>query len=557
MIDDATALPDGSPLEADICIAGAGAAGIALALELIDSGLSVLLLESGGWKMEDQTQNLYAGQVADTALHSPPDRYRQRRFGGSTVIWGGRCVPYDDIDFERRDWIAHSGWPLTLAELLPWYQRANTLCEAGPYAYRVGDTFSSPQPPMLPGYASTRFSSDGYERFSRPTNFAARYGSRLRHARNVRVLLHANLCHLQLDSSGHELVSATVRCLDGRSHSLRAQRYVLATGGLEVPRLLLASRDVAPQGIGNAHDVVGRYYQCHLAGTIGLLSLDPKATVVHGYDLSPEGVYCRRRIQPTPALQREQRLANFVARLHFPRITDPAHRTGILSLLYLAKFLISYEYGKRLHGEEKLGFGTWLAHVRNVVMDPFYTASFLWHWLWKRTLAARKFPSVIIRNRGNRFSLDFNAEQQPNPHSRVTLLDETDALGVPRIHVDWRYTPEDVDALKRTFALFAEDVQRCGIGRFSYDPDSVETEMTRYGAYGGHHIGTARMGTDPRDSVVDCDCRVHGVSNLYIASSAVFPTSSHANPTLTIVALALRLAAQLRMELGAELGAGA
>jgi len=166
-----------------------------------------------------------------------------------------------------------------------------------------------------------------------------------------------------------------------------------------------------------------------------------------------------------------------------------------------------------------------------------------------RFLAERKFPSIIMRSRANLFSLDFHAEQQPNPLSRVTLSEQLDPFGMPRIHVDWRYTAIDVDTVKRSLALLAADLSQSGVGRFEYDPDSVEEEVTRYGAYGGHHIGTVRMGNSPRDSVVDINGRVHGVHNLYVAGSAIFPTSSQANPTLTVIAMALRLAEHLGGEL--------
>jgi choline dehydrogenase-like flavoprotein len=164
-----------------------------------------------------------------------------------------------------------------------------------------------------------------------------------------------------------------------------------------------------------------------------------------------------------------------------------------------------------------------------------------------RKLAERKFPSIIIRSKANLYSLDFHAEQQPNPASRVVLGDEIDSLGMARLKVDWRYTAGDVDTVTRALALLAGDILSSGVGKFDYDPTTVEAEMTRYGAYGGHHIGTTRMGRDPRFSVVDPDCRVHDVENLYIAGAATFPTSSQANPTLTVVATALRLAAHLRV----------
>jgi choline dehydrogenase-like flavoprotein len=548
MIFDLRDTPDGEPLTAAVCIVGAGAAGITLALSLIDSGLEVLLLESGGPEPEDDTQALYAGRVADEQMHSPPDRYRQRRFGGSTTIWGGRCMPFDPIDFEPRAQVAHSGWPFGLDALAPYYPQANRLCEAGTFAYTVATAFDRPLPPVIPGFASEHFSFDTLECFSCPTNFAARYQHKLAAAKHLRVMLHANVTALHLDSSGKTVERATVKTLSGMTHSVSARRWVLATGGLEVARLLLASRDVLPAGIGNAHDVVGRYYMCHVAGTLSTIRLSGASkTIHHGYDVSDEGIYCRRRLALKPEVQRREGLANFVGRLHHPRITDPSHKTGVLSLLYLAKMFIPYEYGKRLHGEERFHFGTWLKHVRNVVLDPFRTFAFAWHLLRDRKLADRKFPSIIVEPKAPIYSLDFHAEQHPNPDSRVTLTDEVDALGMPRIQVDWRYTPADVETCRRAVALLAKDFETSGVGRFDYDEKDVEIEMTRYGAYGGHHIGTARMGTDPATSVVDADARVHDVDNLYIAGSAVFPTSSQANPTLTIVAMALRLADHLRL----------
>ena len=207
---------------------------------------------------------------------------------------------------------------------------------------------------------------------------------------------------------------------------------------------------------------------------------------------------------------------------------------------------IPYEYRIRLHGSEPTTAAMWLQHVVNVALGPADAARFAWHMLRDRKLAERKFPSVIIQSKANLYSLDFHAEQVPDPASRVYLIDETDQLGMKRIGIDWRYGAKDVETVSRSLALLAEDIASSGVGRFDYDPASVEYEMTRYGAYGGHHIGTARMGCDPATSVVDTDCRVHEISNLYVAGSAVFPTSSQANPTLTAVALALRLATHLK-----------
>ena len=546
MISDTLGVADGHAIESEICIVGAGAAGITLAQKLIGTGRDVLLLEAGGLKPEAQIQQLYAGEVANERLHSPPDRYRQHRFGGTTTIWGGRCMPFDAIDFAARDYVPHSGWPFGLETLLPYYPEANRLCEAGRFAYRAGEAFAAPLPPLVAGFDSQDFSTDTLERFSCPTDFGLRYGARLAAAANVRVLLHANVTAIRLDANAGGVTELQVRDLHGKTLTVRARRYVLATGGLEVARLLLSNRDVQPQGIGNDHDVVGRFYMCHIAGTIGRIQIDgPISNVYYGYNISEEGVYCRRRLALRPDTQYTKRLGNFVARLHHPRISDPAHHNAVLSLLYLAKFIIPYEYGKRLHGGDSVSFGAWLRHVANVVAAPHDATAFALHMLRDRKLAARKFPSIIIRPRRNLYSLDFHAEQQPNPSSRVELSDRVDALGVPQLKIDWRYTEGDVDTVSRSLELLMHALGRSGVGSFDYDAQSVEAEMTRYGAYGGHHIGTARMGSDPRSSVVDADGKVHGVRNLYVAGSATFPTSSHANPTLTIVAMSLRLADHL------------
>lgn len=547
MIEDALHVREGESFSADICIVGAGAAGITLALALIGSGLDVLLLESGGRKAERRTQQLYEGAVADERLHSPPHRYRQRQFGGSTTIWGGRCVPFDEIDFEARDYVPHSGWPISLETLLPFYPRANELCEAGEFRYRASEAFPDGVRPMIEGFESGNFTTDTLERFSCPTDFGKRYGARLRDARNVRVLMHANVTEIALNAGGDAVKSLSAGTLEGKRFTVRASRFVLAAGALEIPRLLLASRSASAQGVGNDRDVVGRYYMCHIAGSMGTLKFHRSAEGVwHGYDLSPDGIYCRRRLALTPGSQRRLRIGNFVARLHHPRIGDPAHRTAALSALQLAKVLIPYEYSARLHGGVRMSLGMWLGNVRNVLSAPGEVIAFAHHILRDRFLAERKFPTVIVRSKTGHFSLDFHAEQQPNPESRVALIGERDALGLPRLLVDWRYTPGDVQTVQTAVGLLAEDIRSSGVGSFEYDPHSIELEMVRYGAYGGHHLGTTRMGTNPRVSVVNADCRVHGIDNLYIAGGAVFPTSSQANPTLTIVALALRLGAHLQ-----------
>jgi choline dehydrogenase-like flavoprotein len=290
---------------------------------------------------------------------------------------------------------------------------------------------------------------------------------------------------------------------------------------------------------------------CHIAGTIGTLRISrPADHVWQGYERAEDGVYCRRRITLTDEAQRREAIGNAVFRLHHPRIPDPHHHTGALSAIFLARRFISYEYGKRLATAKPLGAQAWMRHVANATFDSPATLRFLHHWLRERILAERKFPSVIVHPRRNLFSLDFNVEQSPNPDSHVRLTEQTDALGMPRLLIDWRYSTMDVRTVATAFRLLQRDFARSTLGELTVDPDEedIETVIRRDGAYGGHHIGTTRMGRNPTEGVVDANCRIFDIRNLYVTGSAIFPTSGQANPTLTIVALAIRLARHLEDE---------
>jgi choline dehydrogenase-like flavoprotein len=548
MIQNADEVVRGAVVNANICIVGGGPAGITLAMELARTGQSILLLESGDLGPTAEAQALNAGEVVDEALHSPPDKYRQRCFGGGTSIWGGRCVPFDPIDFEARSWIEHSGWPIGYDDIEHHYATANALCEAGEYEYDARLATPGGMRPLLRGFTPEHFDMNGIERFSCPTDFGRRYQGRLRSAGNVRVLLRATVTRLRASRDGSRIESLDVHNSRDVGFSVIADQFVLAMGGIETPRLLLTSNDVHTRGIGNANDLVGRFYMCHVAGTVGSLQVyGPDDTVWHGYDVAADGTYCRRRISLRPDVQEAFGLGNLVFRLHHPRIADPCHRTGPLSAIFLAQNFISYEYAKRLVSGVPPDGATWFRHGLNAVTDPFSTMRFLGHWLRKRTLAERKFPSVIIRPRTNLFSLDFHAEQVPNPDSRIGLGTAIDRFGNRQVRIDWRYSRQDVNSVAKAFDLLRDDLENQSIGRLTLasDEPDIETVVRRDGAYGGHHIGTARMGSSARAGVVDRNGKVFGVNNLYVAGSATFPTSSQANPTLTIVALALRLSGHL------------
>jgi nucleoside-diphosphate-sugar epimerase/choline dehydrogenase-like flavoprotein len=526
---------DANDIYTDVCIVGSGAAGLTLAARLAGRGRKVLLLEAGGASQTDASQAFFEGEVAQPALHWPLHFYRVRALGGTSRLWGGRAIPYDPIDFEDRAWVPHSGWPIGPEALAPYYPEALAAAEGGRFDY-------TPSGPIVPGLESERLHTT-VERFSRPTDFWARYGPALT-ASDVRVVIEAAVTAIRLSPDGSQVDHLEVRGGD-TVRRVRARTYVLATGGLETARLLLASNDVLPAGIGNAGGWLGRGYMCHLAATFGEVRFTgPPRSIGFDYERDPDGIYIRRRIALTEAAQRELEVMNFTARLHIFDASDPAHRNAVLSMLYFAAFAVKYEYSRAMRDGDR-SWPMMSRHLGNIARDPFRLLHFICTWGVKRYLPSRRIPSIALYSREGRYPLEFHAEQAPNPESRVTLIDERDAYGMPRIKVDWQVTPLDFATVRKAYRLIASELERTGTGRLTFDNDGLEAAVLKAGAYGGHHSGTARMAASPADGVVDADCRVHGTDNLYIASGAVLPTSGQANPTLTILALTLRLADHL------------
>lgn len=540
-------LSHATELSTDVCIVGGGPAGLSLAHDLAARGVSVILLEAGDLKANPKVQALYEGELVDSRSHPWLHQFRVRALGGSSRIWGGRCLPFDPIDLEPRDWVPNTGWPIRYEDLLAYYPAAQALAEAGPFDYDPASALPG-APAAFAAGLETAAVTTRLERFSKPTNFWSRLGDDLTASPRVQVLLNAAVTGMRLGPDGVSVDHAETVDRLGVKRRITARRYVLAAGGLETVRLLLASNDVKPGGIGNDHDQLGRYYMSHTAATSGYVTFN--SPPAFDYERDAEGVYVRRRLWITEAAQRELKLLNVAFRTHLPEIADPAHKDAILSAMYIVKDFVLYEYSRKMR-ERPVTLIDTLRHLRNIVINPIRLARFSRKWVTQRVLAERKLPSVVLGSNRNRFALEFHGEQAPNPESRLTLSSERDRLGMPKLRADWRLTSLDTESLVRAYGVLARALEETGAGRLDYDPDAVRAETIRAGAYGGHHLGGARMSADPTKGVVDVDCRVHGVDNLFVASSAVFPTSGQANPTLTILALTLRLADKLAGELAA------
>jgi GMC oxidoreductase len=529
----------------DVCIVGAGAAGITLACELDGSGLKVVLLEAGGFRLEADSLDYYRGTAV--LPHPDPTQFRRSAFGGTTKLWGGRCVALDPIDFERREYLPHSGWPFGFAEIAQYYPRALEYCDAGRFDFTLAGSLADPSP-TIGGYNPDGLVlTDRIERYSLPTDFGRRYRQRLARSADVTVVLHARCVCLHKRSGADAIESVEIVDRAGRRQRLMPRAVVLACGGIEVPRLLMTS-DPAGCGLGNREDLLGRFYSCHFEITCGRLFANG-AAVAFNFEKTTDGVYCRRQLRFSEDAQRHHQLLNMVFRLHFSDYADWQHGSAVMSAIFLAKSSLPAEYRAILqHGKPPSGTVPVLPHVRNVLRGLPQVLKFSGDWLFKTRLARRRLPYTLVPNADGSFPLEFNSEQTPCASNRVAITEDADKHGLRRVHINWRLCPRDIDSAYRGFLLLRDSINAGSGSRLEFDEAELHGRISSAPPLGGHHLGTARMASTARSGVVSPDCAVFGLPNLFIASSAVFPTSGYANPTLTIVALAIRLALHLKRE---------
>lgn len=511
---DARRIPSGTLLEADICIVGAGAAGITVARELADSGLSVLLAEAGGEDYDDAAQTLYEG----TSIGAPIDlaAMRLRQLGGSTHHWGGRSRPLEPADLAPRSWVPDSGWPIDHAEFAAHLPRALELCEI------EGDDFTT-APPLseaLP-FDPARIES-GLWRFSPPTRFGERYGHELEATSNLRLILHANLIDIGLDEPCHRVERLTFATLGGTQFVATSRFVVLACGGLETPRLLLASRRQLRRGIGNEHDLVGRYFMGHPIWEPMEIQLAPSIRLPRLYSqaVRPDGE-SEGMVRLAPRAQAELRTTCVDGAFY---VGGQFGTPGVRA----ARRLWQAARRGRLPAQFGHDIATMLADLGGVARDGMAKMGF----------APIETETVTVSTL---------VEQMPDPQSRVMLGDDTDALGVLRLVVDWKIGEPERHAMVSFCRIMGEEVGRIGLGRAHLADWLIDGDLPlpRH-SNSAHHLGTTRMSADPSTGVVDRHCRVHGLDNLYIAGSSVFPTGGAVHPTLNLVTLAVRLASHLR-----------
>lgn len=532
----------------DVCIIGAGPAGIAVASAFADSRYRVCVIESGGFDSDSMTHALSEGDSVGP-IDFDPSLCRLRAIGGSSRLWGGGCVPLTRLDMAPRDWVPASGWPLGFDELVAWWEQARGLLDIAP-RHGIGDG----------GFADGRFAHAlplQPERivdrvcYISPVKFQSRYRAMFGDSANITLVLHATLTELVAGPEGSRVRVGRIGSLAGRRGTVRARHYVLAGGAIENARLLLASDGSHPRGMGNDHDQVGRHFMDHprcLAGKVVDGDLHSLLRPYNSSELRREfPLY--RELALSDAVQRERRLLNGRARPYPVIASTPAGLQALRALR--ASFRRSanddstgveaavqdaLDAGIPAGPESAPPAGT---RRRGLILRMGMNAGHI-----ATALACRLRNRPLDRYRHVALMTYF--EQSPNRDSRVTLADTRDAMGVRKVRVDWRLSELDYASYRTTARILGEEAARCCGGRFEPQPWVLDPGLLPTLAGTAHHLGTTRMSERPEDGVVDRDCRVHGMDNLHVAGSSVFPTGGWAFPTFTIVALALRLADRLR-----------
>ena len=534
---------------ADVTVIGAGPVGILTALALRAKGFRVALLESGRAKPEPAITALSEAEHYDPDFHHRPETAAARRLGGTSSLWGGRCLPFDPIDFEDRPWLGLGSWPIGQADLAPFLEAATEGLGAGRAVFRE---------PLAGVAADPAFDFEALERWTNVPRTEALHRAALEGDADLLVALGATVLGFDQDETGR-IVTLDLH-LEGAGRGALAiagrdgtgGRVVLAAGGNQSTRLLLAAQRRRPELFGGTDGPLGRFYMGHVNGSIADIVFENQA--LHdglAYHVDANGSYVRRRLTPSPATQADAKIANVAFWPVVPAILDPSHRSGPLSAVFLAltvgpvaRRLLAEPIRLKHAGPPPYERGP---HIRNVLRDLGATIGFAPLFLWRNRVAKMRLPGFFLTNPGKRYGLEYHSEHLPGAESRLALGETTDRLGLPRLTHQLRFSEADAASVLAAHEALDAWLTRNRLGRLDYyaAPEGRAAGVFAEAKHGTHQVGTIRMGADRTSAVVDAECRAFDVENLFVVSTAVLPTSGQANPTLTAVQLGLRLAEHL------------
>jgi len=550
----------------DVCIIGAGPSGITIARELNGQGFKVLLLESGGFDRDPAAQALAEG-IYDGDPYCPPGVMREFRYGGTANSWGidledtrqdtsyigVRYVPLDPIDFEKRDWIPFSGWPITRADLDPYYERAHQVGKTGPYNYSTSE-WEEPHAKEI-RFKDNRVTTQIFQ-FGPRTVFTKDYRQELEQSQNVTLMVYATALELETDDLAKTVTGVRVGSLGGNEFRITANVVILAQGGLETARLLLLSNSTQSCGLGNGNDLVGRFLMDHPVIRPGVL-IPNNRQIMDQMDLYDARWVKGARIIAKPVLTEEtlrrEGLLNITTAI-FPRPVWAQHnllRTLFPEGLEPNSPAVKSAQDLKQRLKDQNFSSSMLKDVGNFLTGLNDLAYFQWRKNPDRFYRSLPLCSYNFENGGwsklerkpqkfTCFDLLHITEQAPDPNNRIVLSDDQDAFGRRRVVAQWRYNDINKRSVKCAMQIFAEEFKAAGVGTLRLELDHGEPVIRNPSIH--HPIGATRMHESPKQGVVDANCKVHDVSNLFIASSSVFTTGGYANPTLTILAIAIRVA---------------
>jgi choline dehydrogenase-like flavoprotein len=526
---------------AEFCVVGSGPVGMALALEFEQLGRDVLVLESGDRSLDAAIAEASRAEIVDPRRHAEMSLTVCRALGGTSWTWGGRCVAYDDVDFAKRDFVADACWPIEHETISQWYKTAAKYLLCG------NDNFTMPYKRQL----GDGLTLDFVERWATNARIVDVHRDALIASRRIRIALRSTVVGLKLADDGRSVAGLEVATPAGK-RTVRARNFILATGGVETTRLLLWFQQKHPAHFGAIDGPLGRYYMGHLSGKIANIQFEDPGTIQDlDFVRDETGTFYRRRLMLTVDAQIRNRLLNTSFWPDNPPFYDASHRNAVLSATFLA--LAFPPTGRRILPEAIRLAHTGprpyriAAHMRNALIGAPAGALQMYRVLRDRFLTRPRKPGFVVPNKGGRYALHYHAEQAPSAESRIRLTKDQDAYGVPRASIDMRYSEQDVDSVLESHRLLDAALRTNGMGRlvYWYDMKEARDRIWETASDGFHQIGGVRMGSNPSQSVVDSDLNVHGLHNLSVASSAVFPTGSQANSTLLAVAFAMRLAHRL------------
>jgi choline dehydrogenase-like flavoprotein len=506
----------------EVCILGAGAAGITLATSLAQRGVRTLLLEAGGRRYNSRDQDLYWGEVGEGLAYNGLYDGRFRILGGSTTQWAGQILEFDDFVFEKRPWVPGSGWPFHKSELAPYYKRATELegLAGGPKDAEEVWHLLGLQPPVFGADLVSEFSS-----FTPKTNFAELHRDAIENDPNLTVCLHANACEFILGDDDTTVVGVRCKTFGGHETHFHARAFVLCVGGIEACRFLLQPQKDGTVAPWNRRDMVGRHFQdhllCYVADIVEQNSMLPDIYLdfvsVHGY-----------------RFQQKMKL--------------PAETQQRLGTLDIGGFITYFTGG---HDDMAKAYETvrWIRTRRYEKLKPIRLAHLAANFhklLWHRFPYSRSIRPIGRSSRRS-LKLNVNCEQDPLSEGRISLSPMRDALGTLRVKVDWRASERELHSIRKYVEVVREMFQRNDLGRVVPIPSLyTDGEFASTFRDSFHHIGGTRMATSEELGVVDPNLRLYGTKNAYVCSTSVYPSAGFANPTHTLIALALRLADHLQ-----------